>query len=294
MSIAVIINPVAGRTGPGAARVRGELAAATIEKHGEIPDILVTERPGHARLLAAAAVQRGARLVMAWGGDGTINEVASALAFGDVPLAIIPAGSGNGLARELKVDRRPERAIVDAMRANPQPMDLGEIGGRLFVNLAGIGLDACMASQFNDAKNHHRGFSGYLRLASRLLLTYSSQRYVIDVANTRRDVRAVVVVVANSAQYGNGARIAPGARVDDGELDLVVVEESSRFVTICQTPRLFTGSLGGIPQYSTRRVRDVTIKSREPMIFHVDGEPSEGGTELNARVRSDALRICVR
>jgi YegS/Rv2252/BmrU family lipid kinase len=231
---------------------------------------------------------------MAWGGDGTINEVASALAFGDVPLAIIPAGSGNGLARELKVDRRPERAIVDAMRANPQPMDLGEIGGRLFVNLAGIGLDACMASQFNDAKNLHRGFSGYLRLASRLLLTYSPQRYVIDAENTHRDVRAVVVVVANSAQYGNGARIAPGARVDDGELDLVVVEESSRFVTICQTPRLFTGSLGGIPQYSTRRVRDVTIQSREPMIFHVDGEPFEGGIELTARVRSDALRICTK
>ena len=78
-----------------------------------------------------------------------------------------------------------------------------------------------------------------------MLLTYSSQQYVIDAANICRDVRAVVVVVANSAQYGNGARIAPGARVDDGELDLVVVEESSRFVTICQTPRLFTGVAWG-------------------------------------------------
>src|SRR5580765_3286941 len=117
MSVAVIINPVAGRARPAAVRVRGEIAAATIEKQGELGDVLVTEHAGHARLLAASAVERGARLVMVWGGDGTINEVASALAFCDVPLAIIPAGSGNGLARELKVDRRPERAIVDAMQA---------------------------------------------------------------------------------------------------------------------------------------------------------------------------------
>ena len=112
MSVAVIINPISGGAGAGAARAKAQLALAVVDAHGDRPEILLTERVGHAHELAKGAMQRGARLVIAWGGDGTINEVASALAFGDVPLGIIPAGSGNGLARELGVARRPERAKI--------------------------------------------------------------------------------------------------------------------------------------------------------------------------------------
>jgi diacylglycerol kinase (ATP) len=294
MSIAVIINPVAGGTRPDAARARAELAASTIERHGETADILVTERAGHARLLATAAVQRGARVVMAWGGDGTINEVASALAFRETPIAILPSGSGNGLARSLGIDRRPERAIANAIGAKPDAMDLGELGGRLFVNLAGIGLDATVASRFNTPNNRRRGFAGYLRLATGVMLTYEPATYSISVADVRRSVRAVLVVIANSTQYGNGARIAPDARTDDGQLDLVVVEERSRFVTFCRTPRLFDGTVGRVPEYSIQPIREATIECPEPMVFHVDGEPVEGGTRLDARVHPGALRICVK
>jgi diacylglycerol kinase (ATP) len=294
MSVAVIINPVAGGTRPDAARARAELAAATIERHGETADILVTERAGHARLLATAAVQRGARVVMAWGGDGTINEVASALAFGETAMAIVPSGSGNGLARALGIDRRPERAIANAIGAKPDAMDLGELGGRLFVNLAGIGLDASVASRFNTPNNRRRGFAGYLRLVTGVMLTYEPATYSISVADVRRNVRAVLVVIANSTQYGNGARIAPDARTDDGQLDLVVVEERSRFVTFCRTPRLFDGTVGRMPEYSIQRIREATIECTEPMVFHVDGEPVEGGTQLAARVHPGALRICVK
>ena len=294
MSVAVIINPVAGRARPAAARSRGELAAATIEKHGEVPDVLVTTHAGHAPLLAAAAVERGARLVMVWGGDGTINEVASALAFRDIPIAIIPAGSGNGLARELAVDREPARAIASALRATPRAIDMGELGGRLFVNLAGVGLDAHVAARFNAAGNQRRGFAAYLGIAAHALLTYTASRYTITASDdVRMTVRAVLVVMANSAQYGNGARIAPGARIDDGRLDLVVVEERSRFVTLCQTPRLFNGSVGRVPECSMHRVREVTVECDEPMLFHVDGEPVEGGRRLTARVHPGALKICV-
>jgi diacylglycerol kinase (ATP) len=294
MSIAVIINPVAGGTRPDAARARAELAAATIERHGETADILVTERAGHARLLATAAVQRGARVVMAWGGDGTINEVASALAFRETPMAIVPSGSGNGLARALGIDRRPERAIANAIGAKAGAMDLGELGGRLFVNLAGIGLDASVASRFNTPNNRRRGFAGYLRLVTGVMLTYEPATYSISVADVRRSVRAVLVVIANSTQYGNGARIAPDARTDDGQLDLVVVEERSRFVTFCRTPRLFDGTVGRVPEYSIQPIREATIECPEPMVFHVDGEPVEGGTRLDARVHPGALRICVK
>jgi diacylglycerol kinase (ATP) len=255
--------------------------------------VVVTSRVGHARELTTAAVARGARLVMAWGGDGTINEVASALAFGDVPLGIIPAGSGNGLATELGVDTRPRHAIAKAVRATPATMDVGEIGGRLFLNVAGIGLDAHVALQFNHPGNHRRGFASYLRVGMRALIDYVPAWYTISTPDVRLTVRAVIVVVANSVQYGNGARIAPGARVDDGELDLVVVEERSRLATFFQAPRLFNGSLDRAPGCSIRRIREVTIECSSPMVFHVDGEPIEGGTCLTARVHPGALKICV-
>src|SRR5262249_3182754 len=142
MSVTVIINPISGGAGPEAARRKAQLALSIVDAHGDRPEVLLTERVGHARDLAAGALQRGARVVLAWGGDGTINEIASALVFGEVPLGIIPAGSGNGLARELGVARQPEQAIADALAAESRLMDVGEIAGRYFVNIAGIGFDA--------------------------------------------------------------------------------------------------------------------------------------------------------
>jgi YegS/Rv2252/BmrU family lipid kinase len=294
VSIAVIINPIAGRARRPPASERALRAAAVIDRAGEQAEVFITERAGHARELAVAAVGNGARLVVAWGGDGTVNEIASALAFGDVPLAIIPAGSGNGLARELGIDRLPERALANAIRAEPAVVDLGELGGHLFVNVAGAGIDAYVAAQFNAVANTSRGLSQYLRIGGRALLSYAPLRYTVTADNQRTAVRAVAVVIANSAQYGNGARIAPGARMDDGELDLVIVEERFRLATLMRTPHLFRGTLARVPGCSIRRIREATIGSAEPMLFHVDGEPIENGTELHARVHPGALKICVK
>src|SRR5471032_153603 len=152
MSIAIIINPISGGASPEAARRRAERASAVLTSSGaggEDGEIFVTERKGHARDLAAGAVARGARLVVAWGGDGTVNEVASALAFTRATLAIVPSGSGNGLARELGIDRRPERAILQALGAKPKPIDVGELGGRMFFSVAGVGFDAHVAACFD-------------------------------------------------------------------------------------------------------------------------------------------------
>src|SRR5262245_18186288 len=118
------------------ARRRAEIAAQVIGRHGDRPGVFITETRGHARELARAAMQRGVRLVMAWGGDGTINEVVSALAFGEVPLGIVPAGSGNGLAGELAISRKPDQAIAAALRSESRLIDVGELAGRLFVNVA--------------------------------------------------------------------------------------------------------------------------------------------------------------
>jgi YegS/Rv2252/BmrU family lipid kinase len=292
VSTVIIINPISGGASPREARARAQLALAVVDAHGDPVEVLMTEAVGHARELAKAAVRRGARLVLAWGGDGTINEVVSALAFDDVPLGIVPAGSGNGLARELGVHSRPERAIADALQAVPRAMDLGEIDGRLFANVAGIGFDAHIASRFATATR--RGFVGYAGITVRALRSYAPQHYRISIDGVETSHRAILVTIANSAQFGNNARIAPGARVDDGELDLVVVEERSRIATICQVPRLFNGTANRIRGCTIRRIRAVTIESEQPMAYHVDGEPIAGGTRLKARIHPGALMVAVR
>jgi len=292
VSTVIIINPIYGGASPREARARAQLALAVVDSHGDPVEVLLTEAVGHARELAKSAVRRGARLVLAWGGDGTINEVASALAFDDVPLGIVPAGSGNGLARELGVHPRAERAIADALQAVPRPMDLGEIDGRLFANVAGIGFDAHIASRFANAAR--RGFVGYAGITVRALRNYAPQHYRVSVDGVETQHRAILVTIANSAQFGNNARIAPGARVDDGELDLVVVEERSRIATICQVPRLFNGTANRIRGCTIRRIRGVTIESDQPMAYHVDGEPIDGGMRLKARIHPGALMIAVK
>lgn len=293
MSVTIIINPISGGASPEQARARAQLASTVVDRHGDRAEVFVTERRGHARELAKAAAGRGARLVISWGGDGTLNEVASALAFGNVPLGLVPAGSGNGFARELGVDLRPERAIADAIGAEPRAIDLGEVDDRLFVNVAGFGFDAHVAAEF-DKRGGRRGFAGYVAITARALISYVPRNYTITTAEGCKTSRAVLVTVANSAQFGNGARIAPRALLDDGLLDLVVVEERARWRTVCHVPRLFDGTVERMPGCSICHIRQATIESDGPMVFHVDGEPVNGGTRLQVRVLPAALRVAVR
>jgi len=291
-SVAIIINPIAGGGSRGAADANARLAQAIADGFSVSAEVFVTDRTGHARELAKAAAGRGAELVMAWGGDGTINEVASALVGSDVALGIVPAGSGNGLARELGIDARPRIAIADALRATPRPIDVGDVEGRYFVNTAGVGFDAHVASRFAVARR--RGFLGYANITARALTSYVSLSYRITIGGATQQVRAVLVTLANSAQFGNGALIAPGARVDDGQLDLVVIEERSRFRTICGLPRLFNGTVTRVSGCRITRLREVTIEADAPLTFHVDGEPVAGGNRLRARVHPGALRVAAR
>lgn len=293
MSVTIIINPISGGASLERARQRAERAAAVLTSRGVRGDIFLTEHPGHARDLAASAAAQGAPLVIAWGGDGTVNEVASALAFGPTALGIVPAGSGNGLARALGVSREPERAIIDALGASSRRIDTGEFGGRLFVSVAGVGFDAHVAACFANASSRRR-LSGYVRISVRELVTYRPRQYRIS-GHAQGATRSVLMVtLANGPEFGNGARIAPEARVDDGWLDLVVVEESSRIRTICALPALFTGGIARIPGVSMQRVESATIEADEPMAFHVDGEPAAGGLRLEALVHPRTLAVAVR
>ena len=226
------------------------------------------------------------------GSAAMASRMASALAFGEVPLGIVPAGSGNGLAHQLGVKNQPAEAIRLAIAAEPRRIDLGELGERLFVNAAGIGLDAYVASRFNEATGR-RGLITYAMITARALRTYEPPEYAITTSEGSVRVRAIIVTAANSAEFGNGACIAPGARVDDGLLDLVVMSERSRLRTLIGIRRLFNGTVDQVPGCSIRRVNRATIESERPMAFHVDGEPMMGGTALTLRIHPGALNVCV-
>jgi diacylglycerol kinase (ATP) len=291
-AITVIINPVSGSVRRQGARERAELAASAVSAHGGEAEIVVTERAGHAHDLALAAARQGVGLVIAWGGDGTVNEVASALVFHHVPMGIVPAGSGNGLACELGLARDSRRALDTALGSRPRAIDVGEIESRYFVNVAGVGFDADVARRFDSIVNRRRGLSSYMWMAGQALLQYAPASYTVTAGTFRRTVRALLVVVANGTEFGNHMRIAPGARVDDGQLDVVVVEERSRLATIVQLPLLSLGQVDRSPMWSSRRAETTSIECDTPMWFHVDGEPVAGGTRLEARIHPGALMVC--
>jgi diacylglycerol kinase (ATP) len=181
-TVAVIINPISGAgRRPDVARQRAELATAFLHRRGVDGEVFVTERGGHARELARAALGRGVSLCIAWGGDGTVNEVASALAFTHASLAIIPSGSGNGLSREVGIPFEPPAAFEIALGGRERVIDAGEIEGRLFFNLAGVGLDARVAHQFAATGLMRRGFVRYLEIAGSEIFTRASHEYEIAV-----------------------------------------------------------------------------------------------------------------
>jgi diacylglycerol kinase (ATP) len=292
MSIAIIINPIAGgRRGSVGARV--DLARRVAAECGETVDVTVTEARGHARALAHAARSNGARLIVAWGGDGTVNEIACEVAFSDVPIGIVPGGSGNGLARALGLSAKPHVALRTALTGRQRPIDVGEISNRLFVNLAGVGFDAHVAAEFNAPGNRVRGARGYVLQTARSLMRYRPRRYELVIGGTRTSVRALFIVIANGTEFGNRMLIAPGARVDDGALDVVVVEEQSRIATICRVPWLLCRSIHRASAWSSRRTPAVALACDEPMAFHVDGEAVQGGRALEARVHPGRLKVMV-
>ena len=292
--VVVIVNPISGTGGrPALARQRIARAEAALKAHGVDGRVAVTEGAGHASQLAREAVADGVSLVIAWGGDGTINEVASQLAFRDVSFAVIPSGSGNGLARELKIPCDVDLALAVAFGRTERVIDAGDIDGRPFFNVAGIGLDAEVAHEFAATGLRRRGFSRYIQIATRRLLSFKAREYRITADGTSTRIRALVIAIANGRQYGNGALIAPDARIDDGRLDVVVVGERSVLKALTQLPRLFSGRIATVSGVTTTSVREVTVESAGRMIYHVDGEPCEGGTSIRAGIRPLALRVRV-
>jgi YegS/Rv2252/BmrU family lipid kinase len=253
-------------------------------------DIRQTERAGHAEDLARQAAAARYDVVFAWGGDGTINEVARALASTDTALAIVPGGSGNGLARALGIPLRPTEALAHGVARPARRVDAGSLGGRFFLNVAGVGLDAEVAARF-ARRGTRRGPLPYISIAFGAGLRYRPIEYVVDLGGERFRERALIVALANSPQYGNGAIVAPGASIDDGLLDVVIVRDRSLVARAAGARHLFTGTLHRARGVLTRQATRVTIEAAVPLRFHVDGDPVGGGTRLEGVVYPGVLKL---
>lgn len=290
----LIINPISGHGADGrqlAAHLA--LATSTLARAGVEVQTHVTTGPGDAHQRAAAAVVEGADLVIAWGGDGTINEIGTALAGSRVALGIVPAGSGNGLARDLGLPADPARALAVAAGGSERRIDAGALNDQLFFNIGGIGLDARVAERFAARGAQRRGFGAYLRISAGELWRYQPREYTITVDGERLVRSALMITLANSRQFGNGAQIAPRARLDDGALELVVVGNQSLLRVAARIPALFRGTLTAAPGLDMRRLQTAEISSSGAFGFHVDGEPREASDAVRVTTHPGVLTVRV-
>lgn len=292
MSIVAIINPISGAGATHAtASVRAALVRDEVRRRGWDVEIHLTAGAGHARDLASAAAAAGASLVIAWGGDGTLNEAGTALVGSETALGVVPAGSGNGLAAALAVPHAPRAALAIALDGRTRAIDAGILAGRPFFNIAGIGFDARVATGFNTRGAGRRGAWPYLLLGVREGLLYRAAEYRVHLDGHPHHMRALLIAFANGQQYGLGARIAAAAELDDGLLDLTMVEERSLMARFWHARHLVTGTVHLAPRVVTARVRSASVEADHPMEFHVDGEPGVADGRIDVRILPRALRV---
>jgi diacylglycerol kinase (ATP) len=294
MRIVAIVNPVSGAgLQPNAARHRLDLIRDELKLRHLSAAIHFTERSGHARELAAAAVADRADLVIVWGGDGTVNEAGSAIAGSTTTLGLIPAGSGNGLAGGLGVPRRARDALAVALGTKTLAVDVGMLDDRPFFNIAGIGFDAHVARLFNQRSQGRRGRLPYVFIGVTEGCRYLGKDYqvTLDGASTRS--RVLLIAFANGREYGMGMQIAPGARLDDGLLEAVVVEDRSVLARFRDARHLALGSIHRAPQMVRQPIRTAIVESDGEIEYHVDGEPGVAQNRLSISVRPAALVVKV-
>lgn len=288
MKVRAILNP---RAGIAASRTREAVERGRPSWTDYA--VYLTREAGHATALAREAVTAGADLVLAVGGDGTVNEVAQGLLGSSAALGIVPVGSGNGLARALRVPLRPEPALAALEAGSRRRMDVGFLNGRPFLNVAGVGFDAAVGHAFHERgrRGGRRGFFGYVRLSLAELRSYRAPLLTIEVAAERLDVAAFVTTFANGPQYGSGAVINPGAKLDDGRLEVVVFEDGPRWRTMAATPRLFLGGLERSRGYRRLAGPAATVTSGAAAAVHCDGDPAGMAERISVELRPRALEI---
>jgi len=255
-------------------------------------DFHVTQGKHHAYNLAKEAVAEGYDIVVAIGGDGTVNETASALVNTRVQLGIMPNGSGNGLARGLGIPLSIRRSAKIITTGKMRCIDVGSVENHYFFVTAGFGFDAVIGKRFEDGRI--RGPAKYYAIGVREFFRYNEVQYQIKFENHLINTIALVVAVANVREYGNNAIIAPNARPDDGLLDLAIIEHASLVSVLYHLPFLFTGKIDRTPFTKIYRATNFEIFREFPAPFTLDGEVHMGGTSLNVAMIPNALNVIVK
>lgn len=264
-----ILNPISGTSKKS---VIEEKIHTYIDKNQYDYEILYTEQPNQGAEIARNAVANGYDMVVAVGGDGSVNEVSEGLIGTDVVLGIIPAGSGNGYAMHLGIGRNVEKAIKILNEGEIRIMDTGLINAQPFVNLAGIGFDAKIAYLYRNVKR--RGFWGYFQTAIRQAteLKYHTYTVKIDGKEIIKEKKCFTIVVANAPMYGYGFIIAPKAVPDDGKLEVVVFHKTPVWRILLSIWRFWDHSMHKTSIADRYEGEVIEVTCIDSSFGHTDGE----------------------
>ena len=250
-----------------------------------------TEHKGHAAQFVGEAIKDGADIVVAVGGDGTVNEVARSLIHTDTALGIIPCGSGNGLARHLYIPMNPDGALQVLADCNIESLDYGMIDDVPFFCTCGVGFDAFISDRF--AKSNRRGLLTYIENTLKEGLKYKPDTYEITIDGEKQVYKAFLIACANASQYGNNVYIAPHASMSDGLMDVTLMEP----FTVLEAPQiaiqLFNKTITTNSRIHSFKCKQLHIKRSTPGVIHFDGDPKEAGEELEVRLVPKGIRMVV-
>lgn len=249
----------------------------------------ITAKKGDATEFAKRAVKESFDVVVVVGGDGTINEVASALVNSGTAMGIVPVGSGNGLARTLQIPDDIGSACNLISTGRVSAIDVGKANNRYFFLVAGFGFDAIVGKRFDESPQ--RGPLPYFYLSAKEYLTYRPQKMKVQFNDVVHEINPFVLAVANGQQYGNNALIAPEAKLDDGLLDVCIVHQLSFLRLFDAIPKLFNGTIENYASAELHKTQSLLVERQVADYMNIDGEPVWEEAVVKISLIPKSLRI---
>lgn len=280
----LIVNPRARRGSESIDAIRNVLTSASI--------VLEEASTGSQENISELISRRADHVDMAivGGGDGTMNAAAAGLVHTGLPLGVLPLGTANDFARTLGLPLDPVKAAEVIARGKEQYIDLGEVNGHLFFNVASIGFSAELAGELTEHAKKRWGTLGYAIVAARLLLRSRVFTAYVDHDGTTEEIRTMQVSVGNGRHYGGGMTVAETATADDGWLDLYSLEIDHWWRLLRLLPSLRKGTQGQWDDVRAFKTTEVTIHTKQPRPVNTDGELSTW-TPAHFRIRPKSVRV---
>ena len=286
--IVFIMNPISGTQNKAGIP---ELIERTLDHEQFSYELRLTEHAGHASEIANEAKEQGVDIVVAIGGDGTVNEVARAIVHSNTALGIMPCGSGNGLARHLLLPMNLKKSIEILNRCEIHELDYGIINGHAFFCTCGMAFDAFVSQKFAEAGK--RGPITYVENVLREGLKYKPETYEIQDEQGTTRAKAFLISCANASQYGNNAYIAPQASMSDGLLDVIIMEPFDVIEAPQISIEMFNKTLDKNSKIKTFKCQRLHIHRKQPGFIHFDGDPVMTDADVDIELKPKGIRVVV-